>query len=171
MTAQQQSPIELLPAVRADYGDGRLRIRWSGTGGYVEMEGRRFDYVGFHFHARAEHAVGGRRHALELHVVHEHPGDGTKAVLGVLIDPADPVAGRVSDDPRDYLPSDPTHYYRYEGSLTTSDYTENVSWVVFRDRRLLPSQVVAELVRQALPARELQSRHRRFVLANFRAGG
>ena len=127
---------------------------------------------------------------VEVHIVSQNIHDGTRAALGVFIDVGKgSVAGQAeemihvldniekcevgqtlafSTNPRVYLPKDIEHYYRYEGSLTTPDYAEDISWVVFRDIKRFPKRVVDRMIRLfGDPPRLPQPLNRRFVLANF----
>jgi len=75
----------------------------------------------------------------------------------------------INTDACDWIPSDAglTHYYRYEGSLTSSPYTESVSWVVFDDILKVPFDVAKwdELKRDfGHAARPIQSLNRRLIL-------
>ncbi len=157
----------------------------------ITLDRKLFHLVGFHFHHPSEHWVSGKQQILELHVVHQNIDDGTRAVLGIFIDvgsagkgavvpglvphfkafasaEGDHLAYLVSTNPLDWLPADTAHYYRYEGSLTTPDYDENVSWVVFKEPLRLPKDEVNDLIRIFQhPARLPQALNRRFILANF----
>ncbi len=75
----------------------------------------------------------------------------------------------VSTNPLDWLPEDTKKYYRYEGSLTTPEYDENVSWVVLREPLKLSKKELMKLIPFLQhPARETQPLNRRFVLSNFK---
>jgi carbonic anhydrase len=93
----------------------------------------------FHFDTVSEHRLNGEEFPMELHLVHE-ADDGRLLVLGVFIEagPLNPELQRIFRD----LPADETQSrmidrfdldaliphdrdtYRYEGSLTTSPFTE-----------------------------------------------
>jgi carbonic anhydrase len=76
--------------------------------------------------------------------------------------------GIISTNPHEFLPDDTEHYYRYEGSLTTGKFDENVSWVVFPEPRYVAKEDLDELiVCFGEHARLPQPLNRRFVLANF----
>lgn len=206
---QQQSPVNLRNPIFVDFGANQLKIEWkkSAVGHvkadhgvqiefdfderqFVVLEKKKFHLRQFHFHHPSEHAVNGRQKTVELHVVHQNMDDGTRAVVGIFIEPgaekavapqlmadlkgllsggADGAAPpRVSTNPLDFLPEKPEEYYRYEGSLTTPPYDENVSWVVLRNPLMLPKALLNDLIvhfRHA--ARFPQPLHRRFLLATF----
>lgn len=157
---------------------------------YIKLDQKRFQLVQFHFHHPSEHWVDGVPQTMELHVVHENTNDKSRAVIGVFIEPTsksklvpllvpqlrsfledkdsepDP---NVSTNPLDWLPEDTKKYYRYEGSLTTPEYDENVSWVVLREPLKLSKKELMKLIPLLQhPARETQPLNRRFVLSNFK---
>lgn len=75
-------------------------------------------------------------------------------------------------NPLDFLPSNRSQFFRYEGSLTTPDadgfFKERVSWVVYPHFVEVDPADVAELKAHAHEgAREPQELNRRFVLRNF----
>lgn len=127
---------------------------------------------------------------MELHVVHQNINDGCRAVVGIFIEPDDKATAipglvtqlreyfestdaephpAISTNPLDWLPNDTKHYYRYEGSLTTPDYDENVSWVVLREPLKVPKNELMKLIPFLKhPARLPQPLNRRFLLANFK---
>jgi carbonic anhydrase len=75
-------------------------------------------------------------------------------------------------NPLDFLPSNRSQFFRYEGSLTTPDsnglFKERVSWVVYPHLIEVDPADVAELKQHAHEgAREPQEINRRFVLRNF----
>ena len=170
---------------------GKVKVEFSGDAKQkVSFDGRDFQILQFHFHHRSEHWIEDKQFTLELHIVHQNcdPNDGGLAVLGIMIEPdnsADSAPALIElmetlskDDtsdlvdfktnPNEWLPSDTEHYYRYEGSLTTPDFDEIVSWVVFKEPLRLPRKEVNKLIRcVAESARLPQPLHRRFVLANF----
>ncbi|MFO0903671.1 MAG: carbonic anhydrase family protein [Pirellulales bacterium] len=75
-------------------------------------------------------------------------------------------------NPVDFLPSNRSQFFRYEGSLTTPDgkcfFKERVSWVIYPHLIEVDPSDVEELKACAQEgAREPQEINRRFVLRNF----
>lgn len=114
---------------------------------FIEVEGRKYSLLQFHFHALSEHTVAGEHSDMEVHFVHQS-ADGEYAVVGIFLEQGDknaaygPVFGNIPTEPGgvvqvsgvaintiDLMPKDRA-YYRYEGSFTTPPYTEGVKWFV-----------------------------------------
>ena len=173
---------------RAQDGDHGASVEVEGDSAAIHLDRQGFELKGFHFHTPSEHVVEGKRYPLELHLVHQNRENGKVAVLGVLVDTdsdpnqhheplhkflrevkeALPNEGPVHVDPAILLPKFPSHYYRYEGSLTTPGYDSNVSWVVFKEPlRVCPDELAELSDVFEKEARDIQPLHRRFVLATF----
>lgn len=193
---RRQSPIDIrgglavdLEPVRFDYRPSAFGVVDNGRtvqvslqpGNAIEVAGRRFELVQFHFHRPSEERIDGRQFAMSLHLVHRDE-QGRHAVVALLLDegPAHPVVqavwnhlplerhderrARVLLDPTELLPAD-RRYYTYMGSLTMPPCTEDVLWVVMRT----PVSVAAgqiELFSRIYPmnARPLQSASGRRIL-------
>lgn len=170
---------------------GKVQVVFSGDKNErVSFDGRDFQIVQLHFHHKSEHWIKGKQFQMELHIVHQNcdPNDGKLAVLGIVIEADNSAKTRPSlidlmeamskdatcecmefkTNPHEWLPANTQHYYRYEGSLTTPEYDEIVSWIVFKEPLKLPRKEINKLVRCAAePARLPQPLNRRFVLSNF----
>lgn len=161
---------------------------------FIRLGGKPFHLASFHFHHPSEHWVEGEQHTVELHVVHQNVNDGSLAVIGIFIEVGEPVGecpalvtqlkaflgttaepesgGKVVADPSRFLPENTEEYYRYEGSLTTPEFSENVSWVVLRTPFFMAAEdIKALIVEFEKPARFPEPLNRRFVLATFRPDG
>lgn len=112
------------------------------AGGYIVIDGKKFNLVEFHFHVQSEHTVNGVRFAVEAHLVHEWERDtSVKAAIGILYRLSDtganPLVERViaeapltcgsqslgQIDPRQLFPGGTVQgtYYAYSGSLTNPE--------------------------------------------------
>ena len=162
-TGQEQSPVNLTRAVRAEAEAVQLfwnaSADWSvsnnghtiqaGTknGGMMTVDGTDFELVQFHFHTPSEHAIDGQRSPMEVHFVHKSSsgalavvgvmieGGGTNGLLDAIMAAAPAVEGEAEVGVRD--PGDllpaQTEFYRYQGSLTTPPCSETVLWTVMKE--------------------------------------
>jgi carbonic anhydrase len=95
-----------------------------------------------------------------------------RAARGLSLRPskADETPDPVEIDPNDFLPRGEarSEWFRYEGSLTTGTFSEDVSWFVIRHQIEVESKDIGELVAGAKEhARVTQALDRRFVLRSF----
>jgi carbonic anhydrase len=160
-TGVEQSPIDLTQPVAMEIADAiyqyvpseatvtdnghTVQVNFA-AGGTLQLDGKTYSLLQFHFHGPSEHTVDGASWPLEVHFVHK-ADDGALAVVGVLIAegaeapaygsvisaiPAEsgtevPVPGPL--DAATMLP--PLKLaYRYDGSLTTPPCSEGVAWSV-----------------------------------------
>ena len=142
----------------------------------LQLGGDRYELVQYHFHAPSEHAVNGRRAAVEAHFVHTN-AHGATAVVGVfyrrgphpnavldsILLSAPETAGEESHageaspaalfqhlrgvSARRGGPVRVKSFYAYDGSLTTPGCTEDVRWSVLADGGHVSAPAVARLHR------------------------
>lgn len=195
-SGKRQSPIDLTDATLADPAD--VSYRWNPTapwdivnnghtiqvnskfGGSINISGKSFRLIQFHFHAPSEHAINGERTAMEAHMVHVAK-DGSLAVVGVLIqgggqnDGFSQLISAAPDkkgsekfgefDPIDLMPES-DEFLRYNGSLTTPPCSEVVIWTVMRQPISVSDEAIAAFKRMYDGnARPLQDINRRLILA------
>ncbi len=128
------------------------------AGNTIEVMGRRYELVQFHFHRPSEERIDGRQFDMVAHLVHKD-AEGRLAVVAVLLDrgaaqpliqtvwnnlPLEKGEEQVVRSPIDLnalLPAE-RNYYTYMGSLTTPPCTEGVLWMVMKT----PVQVSAEQI-------------------------
>ena len=97
---QQQSPVDLVPTVKADlppikfsYGEipteivnngHTLQVTVPDYGFSIRVEDKTYKLVQFHFHTPSEYHIQGESFPLELHLVHKDD-NGVLGVVGVVI--------------------------------------------------------------------------------------
>jgi len=157
-----------------------IQVNTGGKGGYVELNGVRYDLVQFHFHHESEHTVDGKHAPMEVHFVNKSAA-GDLLVLGVMVEPGAanptidtvwanlPEAGKETPvattiDPSTILPADHGSF-RYAGSLTTPPCSQIVTWNVYtHPTELSAGQIDAFAALYPNDARPVQPLNRRFVL-------
>jgi carbonic anhydrase len=152
------------------------------AGSSIQVNGKTYDLLQFHFHTPSEHAVDGNHTALEMHLVHRS-ADGQLAVVGVMLNGGgdNPAYAPVFDNmpaqeaevatisgvtvnADTLLPQERT-YYRYNGSLTTPPCTEGVQWLLMNTPvQLADAQVTTFQQIFANDARPLQPMNDRTFL-------
>ena len=169
----RQSPIDIrdgirvsLDAVQFDYKPSAFRVIDNGhtvqvnvgAGNSIEVMGRRYELVQFHFHRPSEERVDGKQFDMVAHLVHKDI-EGRLAVVAVLLErgsaqpivqsvwnnlpleKGDEVAARLPLDMNALLPAERS-YFTYMGSLTTPPCSEGVLWMVMKN----PVQISAEQI-------------------------
>lgn len=152
-------------------------------GDSIDIDGRRYELKGIHYHAPGEHLLDGQDFAAELHMVHADP-NGDLAVVGLLfrIGEASPLVQNLLDvapgvgrsaslsggpSAAEYVPGR-LDFYVYDGSLTTPPCTEGVRWIVMQHIDTISEGQVREL--QKLSGgpnnRPVQSLRERKILAS-----
>jgi carbonic anhydrase len=121
-------------------------------GSTFTFEGMTYHLKQFHFHTPSEHTIDGLHMPMEMHMVHQSDS-GRLAVIGILFEegtiPNKNFAKIIANLPnakgeskhitdtnlelRVHLPED-NYAYHYMGSLTTPPCSEDVQWLVLRDK-------------------------------------
>lgn len=182
--AAEAEPVQLFWNKTADWvveNNGHTVQASTANGGMMTVDGKDFLLKQFHFHIPSEHAIDGRRAAMEVHFVHKSE-DGALAVLGVMLEEggendlfsavmarAPQAEGKAEIGPRNPLDLLPTEagFFRYQGSLTTPPCAETVLWTVLKQPiKVGRAQIEAFSAMFSMNARPLQEARRRFVLEN-----
>ena len=194
-TGTRQSPIDIrdgirveLDPVRFDYKPSGFRVVDNGhtvqvnvaPGNSIEVMGRRYELVQFHFHRPSEERIDGKQFDMVVHLVHKDL-DGRLAVVAVLLDrgaaqpliqnvwnnlpleKGDEVAARTSMNLNDLLPPE-RQYFTYMGSLTTPPCSEGVLWMVMKQPvPVSPEQIGIFARLYPMNARPIQSASGRLI--------
>ncbi|MES2992087.1 MAG: carbonic anhydrase family protein [Pseudomonadota bacterium] len=194
-TGTRQSPIDIrdgirveLDPVRFDYKPSGFRVVDNGhtvqvnvaPGNSIEVMGRRYELVQFHFHRPSEERIDGKQFDMVVHLVHKDL-DGRLAVVAVLLDrgaaqpliqsvwnnlpleKGDEVAARLPINLDDLLPPQ-RQYFTYMGSLTTPPCSEGVLWMVMKQPvPVSPEQIGIFARLYPMNARPIQSASGRLI--------
>ena len=194
----RQSPIDIREGIKVELEKIQFDYRPSGfavldnghtvqvnmaAGNALQVMGRRYELLQFHFHRPSEERINGRQFDMVAHLVHKDP-EGRLAVVAVLLErgpDSQPQAaiqtvwnnlplekGEALSAP---VPLDPTHllpedraYYTYMGSLTTPPCSEGVLWMVMRRPvQLTESQIAIFAKLYPMNARPIQAGSGRLI--------
>ena len=185
----RQSPIDIrdgikvnLDPVQFDYKPSAFRVVDNGhtvqvnvgPGNSIEVMGRRYDLLQFHFHRPSEERINGKQFDMVAHLVHKDL-DGRLAVVAVLLErgsahplvqsiwnnlpleKGEDVAARTTLDMNALLPTERS-YFTYMGSLTTPPCSEGVLWMVMKTPMPISNDQIGIFARlYPMNARPIQS--------------
>ena len=191
-SGKRQSPIDIRDGIRVDLEKIQFDYQPSGfavldnghtiqvniaPGNSLQVMGRRYELLQFHFHRPSEERINGRQFDMVAHLVHKD-AQGRLAVVAVLLEKSredkphpviqsvwanlplekgEPLAAPQPLDLAGLLPAE-RGYYTYMGSLTTPPCTEGVLWLVMRQPVGLASQQLGVFARlYPMNARPLQA--------------
>jgi len=191
----RQSPIDIrdgikvnLDPVQFDYKPSAFRVIDNGhtvqvnvgPGNSIEVMGKRYDLVQFHFHRPSEERIDGRQFDMVVHLVHKDI-DGRLAVVAVLLErgsaqplvqsiwnnlpleKGDEVAARSAINLNELLPAN-RNYFTYMGSLTTPPCSEGVLWMVMKEPVQISGDQIGIFARlYPMNARPIQSASGRLI--------
>jgi len=194
-SGKRQSPIDIRDGIKVgldpvvfDYQPSGFRVLDNGhtiqvnvgLGNAIEVLGRRYDLVQFHFHRPSEERVNGRQTDMVAHLVHKDL-EGRLAVVAVLLtrgspqpvvqtvwnnlplEPNEEVTPSVPLDLIKLLPED-RRYYTYMGSLTTPPCSEGVLWMVMKTPvQISPEQIAIFSRLYPMNARPVQPLNARLI--------
>lgn len=162
----------------------------------LEFGSHKAKLIKVHFHQDSEHLIDGKVFDGEIHFIHkllphENPGEdkieepSELLVVGVLMEICTEDDKSASNTLLDFfrrengasissLPDDIAEkvhalsdFYYYRGSLTSSPYTEHVTWAVFKNSIPVAKDSIDRIKEAHQHARGPQDWNRRFVLRNF----
>lgn len=195
----RQSPIDLRDTIKVDqekiqfdYKPSNFSVIDDGhtiqvnvaPGNSIQIMGRRYELVQFHFHRPSEERINGRQYDMSVHLVHQD-AEGRLAMIAVLLERGqdqalvqtvwnylplergDAYEAPVPIDLNQLLPKE-RGYFSYMGSMTTPPCSEGVLWLVFRQPVPVSSQQISVFSRlYPMNARPLQAQTGRLIKESF----
>jgi carbonic anhydrase len=194
-SGERQSPIDIRDGIRValdplnfDYKDSRFSVLDNGhtiqttlsPGNYINVSGKNYELLQFHFHKPSEERINGKGFEMVLHLVHKD-SDGKLAVVALLIqrgkanslvqsiwnnlplEKNQAVHALSSMDLSQILPAR-REYYTFMGSLTTPPCSEGVLWLVLKEPIEISSEQIAIFNRlYPMNARPIQNSSGRLI--------
>ncbi len=194
-TGTRQSPIDIrdgikveLDPVQFDYKPSGFRVIDNGhtvqvnpaAGNSIEVMGRRYELVQFHFHRPSEERINGKQFEMVVHLVHKDL-DGRLAVVALLLDrgaaqgvvqsvwnnlpleKGEELPARTLLNVNELLPPE-RQYFTYMGSLTTPPCSEGVLWMVMKQPVPISAEQIGIFARlYPMNARPIQSASGRLI--------
>ena len=192
---ERQSPIDIRDGIRVeldplsfDYKASQFSVIDNGhtiqvnmgAGNYINVSGRSYGLVQFHFHKPSEERINGRGSEMVVHLVHRD-GTGKLAVVALLIERGkanaliqsvwnnlpleknESVNALSNIDLSQLIPKG-RDYYTYMGSLTTPPCTEGVLWLVMKETiEMSPEQIFIFSRLYPMNARPIQKQAGRLI--------
>jgi carbonic anhydrase len=132
-------------------------------GSTIEVDGKTFELLQFHFHSPSENHVNGKSFPMEAHFVHKDT-DGNLAVLALMytegaknheLEKAWKSMPHEAGEKADLSPAVSAKallprrldYFRFSGSLTTPPCSEGVRWLVLKAHATASKQQIEEFQR------------------------
>lgn len=192
-----QSPVDIEETVAADLSALDVRYQGQVTAlvnnghtlqaivsgdNQLKVDGKTFTLKQFHFHTPSENLIRSRQFPLEAHFVNADE-QGNLAVVAVMFNMGSenaslsqltqslPQKGETSSLAYPFavntLLPEVTHYYRFNGSLTTPPCSEGVRWFVMKQPQALSEQQQAVLAgMMGKNNRPVQPRNARIFVSN-----
>ena len=150
------------------------------AGNSIEVMGRHYELVQFHFHRPSEEHIDGKQFDMVVHLVHKDL-EGRLAVVAVLLErgsaqavvqsvwnnlpleKGDEVAARNPLNLNELLPAE-RRYFTYMGSQTTPPCSEGVLWMVMKQPVPISAEQIGIFARlYPMNARPIQSASGRLI--------
>jgi len=146
----EQITVDYHPSSFSELDNGHTIEVRVGGGNFINVGNQTYELQQFHFHRPSEERINGKGAEMVMHLVHRS-AEGKLAVIAVLLERGQPhgliqtiwnnlplekhevVSPSIVIDPNEALPAS-REYYTYMGSLSTPPCTENVLWLVMKQR-------------------------------------